>query len=336
MTEEKEPVTAEAIMSRVDRARQFQRRRRAQALGMLAATQAAVSGSLDRGLRPRGAEQAQQQVEKDRFKTFSALWSDEFIQDDDRTCYDAQGAGEHPYIKRQLGHRHKVETSLIKYASIDEDGVFENELYLNEAADLILQHFPDVTSCLSVGPRSHHELNYLQTYVIDVACEGQNHHEGTTRPVMGIELFTTDPSRIREGDAHVIDECYDASRGEQFDLIFASHVLEHLVNPFAHFASAARVARRGYYIIPNMATEDGPTFGHPLYFHWATETEFGADRVQEFLDEVSPGTRCVGAHVVLNSTGWTKPAVVREFHDTGSASQRYLELHFAVEYGHAQ
>ena len=213
--------------------------------------------------------------------------------------------------------------------------------------------FPHVSSCLCVGPRGMPELDYIQNNVINMQSNNENMHPRPIRPVMGIELFTSNPEAIRGGDAHDVTSTYDPDAGEIFDIAFSSHSLEHLYNPFAHFYSIRQVCKYGgYYILPLLGEQNGgPTPGHPLYMHFAANREsFGVESVQEFLDEVCPGATCITAHI---SRGPHVYRDHRELFDHGVSefkgfnvgdhpSQRdvpkwyipdkHLELHFAVKW----
>ena len=83
------------------------------------------------------------------------------------------------------------------------------------------------TRVLSVGPRNMIEVDLL-------AAQGWH--------VEAVDLFPTD-RRIRRGDIHRLP--YGSSR---FDLVFASHVVEHAHTPHRAIRELIRVARSGGYI----------------------------------------------------------------------------------------
>jgi len=129
----------------------------------------------------------------------------------------------------------------------------------------IKEHFPDCKKVLCVGSRDVSEVHALRSAGYDA---------------IGIDLFSTDINVIRLLDMHNISDEFSEN---EFDLIYACHVLEHSYDPEKVLRGFRRVSKTGAFIV--LPFLGAPHAKDPIQFN------FMAKHVEDFdvqPDVISP------------------------------------------------
>jgi hypothetical protein len=188
----------------------------------------------------------------------------------------------HQYRKDQKDIRKKRSDN--KFKSQKNISKKRRELIQNDIVDLLglkNEYFKKEISVLSVGCRDINEINFIKSINQNIDC-------------LGIDLAPNENnSEIVQGNVeNFLDSNGKKIKFERIDMIYSSHNLEHLSNPFLHFENVSMLNDKEilcYYILPCWSGQKGPTKGHPNYIHCTGDWDkFSASSWSEYLKEVLP------------------------------------------------
>jgi len=167
---------------------------------------------------------------------------------------------------------------------------------IDEISKLLSGNASDQINVLSLGCRNKLEIEFLNSIDSRIKTVGidlcpNTHPDIYTGNVENFILNTGQSivSFFKQGiDCSLGPWGY---KGNKIDLVFSSHNLEHLSNPFLHFQNLLKVTDKNtlfYFILPCWNGGKGPTPGHPNFIkctqNWDT---FTAKNFQEYLYEVT-------------------------------------------------
>ena len=134
---------------------------------------------------------------------------------------------------------------------------------------IIGKHVPDAKTILCLGCRSKRELDDFR----DAGLE-------TT----GVDILPSEHYMVM--DIHNIGDCLDQN---QFDFIYASHVLEHLYDPEKVLSSIRNISKFGVFIVlptchsgvKNSEKKNTPSMSHPAIYDIMRNGRESFDEVTE-------------------------------------------------------
>jgi SAM-dependent methyltransferase len=140
------------------------------------------------------------------------------------------------------------------WAKREKDPTFRTTRHLAMVRPYLLHRWPVGVLCL--GPRNGIELEHLR--------------EAGCRVVRGLDLFSTQPD-IEVGDMHAMPFLDDS-----FEMVWASHVLEHALDPRKVCAEITRVVKPGGYLMAAYPTN--------FQTNWHDRWNYGApDTLLDYL-----------------------------------------------------
>lgn len=161
---------------------------------------------------------------------------------------------------------------------------------LNRATDIVTvkESLPTAKKILCVGARDVSE-------VVDWRDAGFT--------AVGIDLFTTDEAVIEVIDAHKMDDRFGEN---EFDVVYASHSLEHMYDPEIVLRAVKRVGKFGAMVV--LPLETVPTAKDPIIFDFIAKDHVDSEPVQqEFSELVGGDVRCLSVEkrpVESHPGGW--------------------------------
>jgi len=112
----------------------------------------------------------------------------------------------------------------------------------------ILKKFvPNAKSVLCIGSREDSEVR-------DFISEGFD--------AIGTDILNK-TKLIKKIDAHDLDKYFGEN---EFDIVFASHVLEHVLDAKKVMRNIRHIAKKGVFIVLPVTRKRGPTWKHPTVF----------------------------------------------------------------------
>jgi len=116
----------------------------------------------------------------------------------------------------------------------------------NQDLQYIKDFFENIESIVCVGCRDESEL---QTFL------------KSNISAKGIDINQNNSDLILKEDAANIEKCF---ANQKFDLTYARHSLEHIIDPESFLEGASNISKKGMFIV--LPPGIGPRPGHPTHF----------------------------------------------------------------------